>query len=170
MAGERGGTQQGEGARAGGGGERVRQPPDGRVDKARGTASRASQASAASSQEEDTRTATTARASPATSSASSGYGPIRVRQEGQRPVTGSSDRHRQRSGRISWPQAGQARRGGWPGSVLREKTLARIRGPATRPTAAPAMIHGSVTVSARLGVGMFPCDRSNSHGPTAQPA
>jgi hypothetical protein len=109
----------------------------------------------------------TARASPAASSASSEYGPIRVRQEGQRPVTGSSERHRQRSGRISWTQAGQARRGGWPGSVLRVKTLARIRGPAITPTAAPAMIHGSVTASPRLGlgVGVLPCDRSSSHGP-----
>jgi hydroxymethylbilane synthase len=54
------------------------------------------------------------------------------------------------------------------GSVLWEKTLARIRGPATRPTAAPAMTHGSVTVSPRLGVGVFPCDRGSSHGPAAQ--
>jgi hypothetical protein len=84
-----------------------------------------------------------------------------VQQEGQRPVTGSSERHCQRSGRISWPQAGQARRGGWPGSVLREKTLARIRGPATRPAAAAAMIQGSVTAPARLGLGLIPCDRSS---------
>ena len=47
------------------------------------------------------------------------------------------------AGRWSTP----ARRGGWPGSVLRVKTLARIRGPAIRPAAAPAMIHGGVTVS-----------------------
>jgi hypothetical protein len=47
---------------------------------------------------------------------------------------------------FSWAQAWQ---GGWPGSVLRENTLARIRGPAITPTAAPAMIHGSVTVFPR---------------------
>jgi hypothetical protein len=48
---------------------------------------------------------------------------------------------------MSRAQAGHARREGWPGSVLRENTLARIRGPAIRPAAAPAMINGSVTVS-----------------------
>ena len=67
--------------------------------------------------------------------------------------------------------AGRARTSdGWPGSVLREKTLARIRGPAIRPAAAPAMIHGSVTVFARLGLGMgvLPCDHGSSPGPATQ--
>jgi hypothetical protein len=36
VAGERGDTQKGEGARAGSGGERVRQPPDGRADEGEG--------------------------------------------------------------------------------------------------------------------------------------
>ncbi len=36
VAGERGDTQQREGAGAGSGGERVRQPPDGRVDEGEG--------------------------------------------------------------------------------------------------------------------------------------
>jgi hypothetical protein len=155
-----------------GGGKRVWQPADGYVDEGQGTANKASQISAASSHAEDARAATTARASPAASSASSGYGPTRPRQEGQRPVTDSSERHRQRAGTISWAQAGQAQRGGWPGSVLRENTLARIRGPAIKPAAAPAMIHGSVTLSSRLGLGVsvLLCDRSSSLGPATQPA
>jgi hypothetical protein len=40
--------------------------------------------------------------------------------------------------------------------VLRENTLARVRGPAITPVPAAAMIQGSVTVPARLGVGMSP--------------
>ena len=56
--------------------------------------------------------------------------------------------------------------------VLRENTLARIRGPAIRPAAVPAMIHGSVTLSPRLGLGVSAllCDRSSLHGPATQPA
>jgi hypothetical protein len=85
-------------------------------------------------------------------------------------VTGSSARHGQRSGRISLVQAGQARRGGWPDSVLRENTLTRMRGPAIKPAVAAARIQGSVTVSARLDVGLLGCARTSAPRPTAYPA
>jgi hypothetical protein len=70
---------------------------------------------------------------------------MRVRQAGHRPLTGSTEQHRQRSGK-TWPeQAGQALRGGCPAPVLRANTLARIRGPASKPAPAPAMIQAGVT-------------------------
>ena len=56
------------------------------------------------------------------------------------------------------------------GSVLRENTLARIRGPAIRPAAAPAMIQGSVTVPPCLGLAVPLCDGRSLVLPAAQPA
>jgi len=123
--------------------------------KASGTAIRASQASAASSHPDCARAAAAASATAATTSAASGYGPIRAWQAGQRPVTGSSDRHRQRPGRISLEQAGHSRRGGSPVPVDQAKTVARMRGPASRPTTAPAITQGSVTRSSSLWRGQL---------------
>lgn len=114
--------------------------------KASGTATRVSQASAASSQPDETRAATSASAIAAASSAASGYGLMRARQAGQRPVTGSTGHHRQRPGRIGVEQSGHSRRGGSPALVLSANTTARIGGPASRPRTAPAMTQGSVTV------------------------
>ena len=112
--------------------------------KASGTAIRASQARAASSQPDVTRAAMTASTSAVTSSAARRYGPIRALQCGQRPVTGSSEHHSQRPASTWREHSGHARRGALS-SVLRANTLALILGPASRPAAAAAMIHGSVT-------------------------
>jgi hypothetical protein len=147
VAGERGDGQQREGPGEGSGGERVGEPADGHVDEG--------ERDGEQDQPGQCRQLPCRRCAGGHDGQGEPGGQLgqqRVRADpgaaaGQRPVTGSSARHRQRSGRISWLQAGHLWRGGWPDSVLRENTLARIRGPAITPTAAAAMIQGSVTVS-----------------------
>jgi len=85
--------------------------------KANGTATMASQPRAASSQAEVALTARTASTAAVSNSTTRGGGPMRLRQNRQRPPGGRYTRAGQPAPRMRRPQAGQLRRRGSPRGV-----------------------------------------------------